>query len=69
MDPNFKGIKELLSEYEDVFPADLHHELPPEREFNMRIPIKPGSTPPNKAPYRLSEDAKEAVIVTLEYLY
>eukprot|EP00961_Rhodomonas_salina_P227875 3080449-Rhodomonas_salina.1 len=35
----------------------------------MKIPIQPGSTPPNKAPYRISEDAKEVIIATLEYLY
>ncbi len=69
VDPSFEGIKDILFEYLDVFPADLPTELPPDREFNMKIPIKPGSTPPNKAPYRISEDAKEAIIATLEYLY
>eukprot|EP00961_Rhodomonas_salina_P218407 2951244-Rhodomonas_salina.1 len=59
VDPSFEGIREILFEYLDVFPADLPTEVPPEREFNMKIPIKPGSIPPNKAPYRISEDAKE----------
>jgi hypothetical protein len=63
------GLRALLEEFLDVFPADLPAELPVEREFEMKIPIKPGSTPPNQAPYRMSESARDAVMATLEYLY
>eukprot|EP00961_Rhodomonas_salina_P090950 1223993-Rhodomonas_salina.2 len=70
--PREKGIPELealLKEYQDVFPEDLPAELPPEREFSMKIPIKPGSGTPNQAPYRLSTEAQEAVREILKYLY
>ena len=66
--PNNPKLDQILTEYSDIFPEDLPHELPPEREFNMKLPIKPGSTPPNQAPYRISIEAQEAVKATLEYL-
>eukprot|EP00961_Rhodomonas_salina_P156978 2113203-Rhodomonas_salina.1 len=40
------GLEELLREFEDVLTADLQAELPVELEFEMKIPIKPGTTPP-----------------------
>eukprot|EP00961_Rhodomonas_salina_P137787 1853323-Rhodomonas_salina.3 len=40
------GLRELLEEFQDVFPDDLPAWLPVEREFEMKIPINPGSTPP-----------------------
>jgi hypothetical protein len=61
-------LDSLLHEFADVFPADLPCELPPERDFNMKIPIKPGCQPSNQAPYCLSESAQEAVRATLKYL-
>eukprot|EP00961_Rhodomonas_salina_P131444 1768989-Rhodomonas_salina.1 len=35
----------------------------------MKIPIKPGTTPPSQAPYSILESAREAIMVTLKYLY
>lgn len=69
--PRASGIPELerlLKEYKEVFPADLPLTLPPDREFTMNVPIKPGSTPPCQAPYRVSSEALEIVKQTLEYL-
>lgn len=63
------GLEALLERYRDVFPADLPPHLPPEREINMRIPIKPGNSPPAQAPYRVHEDAKATIEETLKYLY
>eukprot|EP00961_Rhodomonas_salina_P142054 1912690-Rhodomonas_salina.1 len=31
VDPSFEGIKDILFEYLNVFPADLPTELPPDR--------------------------------------
>ncbi len=62
-------LEKLLHEYQDVFPEDLPAEPPPEREFNMKIPVKEGTQPPHQAPYRAPADAQEAITQTLEYLY
>lgn len=59
----------MLEEYIDVFPSDHPEELPPECEFKMKIPIKPGTVPPAQAPYRISAQAWEAIKATLQYLY
>ncbi len=69
--PRAKGCKELenlLREFRDVFPADLPAELPPEREFDMKIPLKPGNIPPCQAPYRTSNEAQDTIEKTMEYL-
>ena len=63
--PELEG---LLKEFKDVFPEDLPAETPPEREITMRIPIKPGSTPPHQAPYRVPPGADATIRQTLEYL-
>ena len=63
------GLDALLSEFKDVFPDDLPAELPPDREFNMKIPIKPGAQPTHQAPYRISDAAAEVARQTLDYLY
>src|SRR5271156_6548145 len=43
----------LLQEFRDVFPEDLP-ELPPKREFDFSIDLKPGTEPQSKAPYRMT---------------
>ena len=63
------GLDEVLTSYVDVFPEDLPCDLPPDRDFNMKIPIKPGHHPTHQAPYRLSEQAADMARQTLEYLY
>ena len=63
------GLDQVLKEFADVFPEDLPCELPPDREFNMKIPIKPGCHPTHQAPYRISDKAAEMARQTLEYLY
>ena len=63
------GLEQVLKEFADVFPEDLPCQLPPDREFNMKIPIKPGCHPTHQAPYRISEKAAEMARQTLEYLY
>lgn len=65
---NIPELEKLIKKYEDLFPADLPTLLP-DREFEMKIPVQPGSTPPAQAPYRPSVEAEEAIQQTLEYLY
>jgi len=48
-------LKSLLEEYKDVFPKDLPPGLPPSRTVDHKIDIIPGSEPPSKPTYRLSQ--------------
>jgi hypothetical protein len=41
----------VLSEFQDVFPNELPG-LPPERELDFTIELKPGAKPISKTPYR-----------------
>jgi hypothetical protein len=43
----------IVSEYLDVFPADIT-SLPPEREIEFSIDLIPGAEPVSVAPYRMS---------------
>jgi hypothetical protein len=43
----------VLSEFKDVFPDELPG-LPPEREFDFTIELKPGAEPISKTPYRMT---------------
>ena len=38
---------------------DLPNELPPRREVDHKIEVKPGTEPPSKAPYRLNQKELE----------
>ena len=40
-------------------PEDLPNELPPRREVDHKIKVKPGTEPPSKAPYCLSQKELE----------
>ena len=43
----------ILSEFKDVFPNELPR-LPPERELDFTIELKPGAKPISKTPYRMT---------------
>ncbi len=49
------ALKELLKEFQDVFPEDLPAENPPELVITIWIPIKPGSWFPSCMSYHNSE--------------
>ncbi|XP_071902701.1 uncharacterized protein [Coffea arabica] len=54
------SITNLLQEYQDVFPEDIPTGLPPLRGIEHQIDFIPGSSLPNKAPYRTNpEETKE----------
>ena len=52
-------LKQLLHEYEDLFPAQLPKGRPPKRAVEFEINMEEGSTPPNRPPYRLSPKEHE----------
>ena len=54
-----KCVEDVLKRYQDVMPEDLPNELPPRREVDHKIEVKPRTEPPSKAPYRLSQKELE----------
>ncbi|KAK1616599.1 hypothetical protein QYE76_022116 [Lolium multiflorum] len=54
------SLLSLLKEFQDVFPDELPHGLPPLRGIEHRIDLIPGAPLPNRAAYRNNpEDTKE----------
>jgi hypothetical protein len=54
------SINSLLQEYEDVFPEETPHGLPPIRGIEHQIDFVPGATIPNRPAYRSNpEETKE----------
>ncbi|KAL0293482.1 UNVERIFIED_CONTAM: Transposon Tf2-12 polyprotein [Sesamum radiatum] len=48
-------IKKLLKEFEDVMPDELPRKLPPKRAVDHEIELVPGTKPPARAPYRMTQ--------------
>jgi hypothetical protein len=61
-------VKQLLEEYQDVFPDELPKELPPSRSVDHKIEIVPGSKPPSRPTYKLSLSEMEELKRQLEDL-
>ncbi|MCO5577903.1 hypothetical protein L7F22_031738 [Adiantum nelumboides] len=54
---------DLLKEFQDVFTDESPNELPPTSgQDDHTIELLPGSTPPNKRPYRVSQAQKEDIM-------
>ncbi|KAK1632864.1 hypothetical protein QYE76_007179 [Lolium multiflorum] len=54
------SLLSLLQEFQDVFPDELSHGLPPLRGIEHRIDLIPGAPLPNRAAYRTNpEETKE----------
>ncbi|KAK9148304.1 hypothetical protein Scep_007061 [Stephania cephalantha] len=47
-------VVEVLEDFNDVMPAELPKELPPQRVIDHEIELIPGSRPPAQAPYRMA---------------
>ena len=52
--PGHPLAQQLVTEFLDVFPADLPKRLPPKRDLDHGIELMPGSEPPSKSTIRLS---------------
>ena len=63
-----KCVEDVLKRYQDVTSEDLSNELPPRREMDHKIEVKPGTEPPSKAPYRLSQKELEELKSQLDEL-
>ena len=63
-----KCVEDVLKRYQEVMPEDLPNELPPRREVDHKIEVKPRTEPPSKAPYRLSQKELEELKSQLDEL-
>ena len=61
-------VEAIKKEFAGVLKEELPPELPPWREINHKIEIIPGAEPPNKAPYRMSEEEYQELQKQLERL-
>ncbi|MCO5604768.1 hypothetical protein L7F22_058938 [Adiantum nelumboides] len=56
-------LSKFLNQFQDVFIDDIPGELPPKRVFDDHaIELIPGSSPPNKPPYRVSQAQQEEIM-------
>ena len=56
------AMSKLLQEFQDIFTDDIPNEMPPSRGPNDHsIELLPGSSPPNKPPYRVSQAQQEEI--------
>ncbi|MCO5603052.1 hypothetical protein L7F22_057195 [Adiantum nelumboides] len=69
MQVNESGMHEVfelfkfLNQFQDVFIDDIYGELPPKRgDDDHAIELLPGSSPPNKPPYRVSQAQQEEIM-------
>ena len=54
-------LRALVEKYNDVYPQDLPHHLPPERNVGHSIPLMEGSKPVFRPIYRLSPAERQEV--------
>ncbi|MCO5606955.1 hypothetical protein L7F22_061146 [Adiantum nelumboides] len=56
-------LSKFLNQFQDVFINDIPEELPPKRgDDDHAIELIPGSSPPNKPPYRVSQAQQEEIM-------
>ncbi|MCO5553915.1 hypothetical protein L7F22_007441 [Adiantum nelumboides] len=56
-------LSKFLNQFQDVFIDDIPEELPPKRgDDDHAIELIPGSSPPNKPPYRVSQAQQEEIM-------
>ena len=48
-------MRDLLKQYDDVFPSELPNRLPPKRPVSHAIKVEEGAQPPSRPAYRLSK--------------
>ncbi len=61
-----KCVKQMLDEFLDVMPKELHDELPPRKQVDHAIEVMAGVAPPAKAPHQMSHEELKELKVQLE---
>src|SRR3954447_9949996 len=61
-------VRPLLLEYKDVFPEELPHDLPPQRNVDHKIDVVPGSEPFKRGIYPLSQQQLKVLREELDRL-
>ena len=62
-------LTNFLNEFQDVFTSDIPREIPPKRgEDDHSIELIPGSSPPNRRPYRVSQAQQEEIMRQVDEL-
>ena len=61
-------VRPLLLEYKDVFPEELPHSLPPQRNVDHKIDVIPGSEPFKRGIYPLSQQQLKVLREELDRL-
>jgi hypothetical protein len=54
-------VFDVLQEYEDVFPDEVPHGLPPNRGIEHQINLVLGAPLPNRPPYRTNPEATKEI--------
>lgn len=54
-------LEELLEEFDDVFPKELPHGLPPLRGIKYQMDLIPGSQLPNRPPYKTTPQETQEI--------
>ena len=54
-------VYDLILEYSDVFLEKLHDVLPPTRDVQFEVKMKPDAIPSSRAPFRLSKTEQAAL--------
>lgn len=63
-----KYVEELLLEFAVIAPEAIPPGLPPRRDVEFEIKLKPGAKPSNRAPFRLSKMEEDALDVFVQEL-
>ncbi|GMF57802.1 unnamed protein product [Phytophthora fragariaefolia] len=59
--PTPREIVILLNDFDDVFPSSLPNELPPEREVQHHIQVKPNAVPSSRSPFHHARVEEQAL--------
>jgi len=58
-------LKEVLMKFQSRFPKELPGGLPPKRDFELKIDLKPGSKPYFRQPFRVTPEEDKEIVTQL----
>lgn len=63
-----RDLSRILEDYRDIFPENFPYRSPPHGVIDHKINVVPGSIPPHKSPYRISNAKMEELRRQVETL-